>query len=125
MEGRSLMDPYFIATIALAALAALSASIAFWVLREPVRDIIARTVRLEPATQFYERMLFLGLLYIAIAVVFGAGDSDLGKDSTFMGVVFRMTAELDMMLGWIVGFLALFMIMMTIIIATHRGSHDQ
>jgi hypothetical protein len=103
----------------------VSASVAFWVLRGPVRGLITRTVGLEPATQFYERMLFLGLLYIAIAVVFGAGDSDLGKDPTFMGVVFRMTAELDMMLGYLVGFLALFMIMITIIIAAHRRTNDQ
>ena len=119
------MDPYFVATIVLAVFAALSASVAFWVLRAPVRGLIGRTVGLESATQFYERMLMLGMLYIAVAVVFGSADEGLGKDLAFMAVVWHVTSVLDSALGWLVGFLALFMVMITIIIAAYRRSHEQ
>jgi hypothetical protein len=118
------MNPELIATIVLAVLSVLAAWVVFAVLRAPLRDLMSRTVGLDSATKFYERLLILGLLYVAIATVSGSA-FNLGKDPKFMTYVWRVGLELNEALAWITGFLALYVVLITIILASHRSGHDR
>jgi hypothetical protein len=113
------MSPDLIATLALAAIGAVSALATFVVLRGPLRDLLTRTVGIEAATQFYARVLILGLVYVAIGVVFGSGVS-MDKERTFMSYVWHVGGHLDDLFGWLVGFLALYMVLITILLAAYR-----
>jgi hypothetical protein len=112
------MDPDLIADIVLAAIAVVGALTAFFVLREPLRDLMTQTVGIDAATKFYARVLILGLVYIAMAVVFGSGS--MAKNPTFMSYVWHIGGELDDLLGWLIGFVALYTVLVTILLAAYR-----
>lgn len=113
------MDRDLIATLILTAIGAMSVLAAFVVLRAPLRDLLTRTVGIDAATKFYARVLILGLVYVAIGVVLGSGVS-MGKDHAFMSYVWHVGGELDVLMGWLVGFLALYMVLITILLAAYR-----
>lgn len=113
------MEPELIAVIACALMGAVGALIALSVLRAPVRDLMTRTIGLDSASKFYVRVLILGLLYIAVAAAAGAS-SDMVKDPAFMDYVWRIAQNLDTVLGWTAGFIGLYMVMITFIVASQR-----
>ena len=113
------MEPDLIATLALAAIGAASILAAFVALNAPLRDLMNRVVGIDAATKFYTRILVIGLVYLAIGVVLGSGVS-MDKDHAFMSYVWHVGRNLDDLFGWLVGFLALYTILITIIVAAYR-----
>ena len=113
------MDPMLISDLVLATLGAVSAVIAFRLLRVPLRDLMNRTVGIDAATSFYERILLLCLLYVVAAAVFSAS-LGVEKSPNFMSYVWMVGDNLGDVLAWVAGVLALYLVIVTIIIATHH-----
>lgn len=118
------IGPSWIAIVALVVFGIAAAVIAFMVMRGPVRDLITRTIGLDPATKFYERVLILGLVYIALATAFGASFEQRQKQA-FMTTVWDVVNNLDSLLYWLVGFIALYLVLITIIVAAYGRRHDR
>jgi len=118
------IGPSWVAIVALVVLGIAAAYVAFAVMRAPVRDLITRTIGLDPAAKFYERVLILGLVYIAIATVFNASFVARQKQ-TFMTTVWDILNNLDSLMYWLFGFIALYSILITIIVAAYGRRHDR
>jgi hypothetical protein len=118
------MESGLIVFIALTVVGAVAVWISFSVIRLPLRDLMSRVVGIESATRFYERILILGLLYLGLATVFNAG-GDVSKNPNVMTYVWKIAGQLDNVLGWMIGFLALYLVLITIIIASYRRGHER
>ena len=93
-------------------------------LRPSLRELLRHTVRLEAAVAFYLRsfllVLFLSALSAAIGVSF-----DLKPDSRFMEFVWKITTGLSNTLEKTLWFVAIYLVLITILIATLKIKDEQ
>jgi hypothetical protein len=113
-----------IAFLVLLALAVAIPTILFLLLRDSLSDLLHRTLKLQSGITFYLRS-FLLLLYLA-ALSGAIGISfDLKPESRFMEYVWKGATGLSSSLQNLVVFVSVYLILITILVATLKVKVDK
>ena len=114
-------------TYAFLALFLLSVAIAiglFLQLRDALQGLLQRTMRLPDAVTFYLRSFFILLFFSAIAGTLGF-TFDLKSDSHFMECVWKVASGLSNVLEQMLLYLAGYLILTTVLLATLKIKDDK
>jgi len=95
----------------------------YLLVRKSLRALLNEVAGLPAASTFYARLLLLGVLFASLAKVLEI-EFDLKKGSAFMEYVWKVADGLASAFGLICLFLAGFLIVITIIVATLRRRHE-
>jgi hypothetical protein len=118
------MSSVSLAHLVLLLLALAVAMLVFLLARRALSDLLSRTVAVPGGVVFYERA-FLMLL------IFGAAGSALGYNldvkpgEHFMEYVWQVASGLGDVLGYIFGTLAIYLVLMTVLVATLKPKNDK
>ena len=102
---------------------AMSAAL-FLLLLDGLRDLLRNTVTLEAGVAFYLRSFFLVLFLSSLSAALGTS-FDLKPDARFMEFVWKAAAGLSSMLERMLWFLATYLILVTILVATRKIRNDK
>jgi hypothetical protein len=114
-------------TYAFLALFVLSATLAvglFLQLRDTLQGLLQRTIRLPDGVTFYLRSFFVLLFFSALGGALGF-TFDLKPDSHFMEYVWKVAAGLSNVIGQMVLYIAGYLVLTTIILATLKMKDDK
>jgi preprotein translocase subunit SecG len=109
------------------ALLALSLAIPialFLLVRTSLSDLLRRTLKVEAAITFYLRSFLLLLLLSALSAAIGTS-FDLKPDSRFMEYVWKAAEGLSSALEKTLWFVAIYLVLITILVATRKSKDDQ
>jgi preprotein translocase subunit SecG len=93
-------------------------------LRSSLRELLRHTVRLEAGVTFYLRSFLLVLFLSALSAAIGAS-FDLKPDARFMEYVWKMASGLSDTLEKTLWFVAIYLVLITILIATLKFKDDK
>ena len=114
-------------TYAFMALLVLSVALTIGIilsLRDPLRGLLQRTVRLPDGVTFYFRSFFVLLFFSALAGALGF-TFDLKPDSHFMEYVWRVASGLSNVLELMLLYLGGYLVLTTIILASLKIKDDK
>jgi hypothetical protein len=114
-------------TYAFLALLVLSAALAiglFLQLRDALQELLQRTIRLPDGVTFYLRSFFVLLFFSALGGALGF-TFDLKPDSHFMEYVWKVASGLSNVLGQMLLYLAGYLVLTTVILATLKIKDDK
>jgi hypothetical protein len=114
-------------TYAFLALFVLSVALAvglLFPLRDALKGLLQRTVRLPDGVTFYLRSFFVLLFFSAIGGALGF-TFDLKPDSHFMEYVWKVASGLSNVLGQMLLYLAGYLVLTTVILATLKIKDDK
>lgn len=118
------MSLNLIAFLVLLALAAAIPTILFLLLRDSLADLLRRTLKLQAGITFYLRsfllLLYLAALSGAIGIVF-----DLKPESHFIEYVWKEAAGLSSSIQYLVIFVSIYLVLITILVATLKVKVDR
>ncbi len=122
--GNNNMSLNLIAFLVLLALAAAIPTILFLLLRDSLADLLRRTLKLQAGITFYLRsfllLLYLAALSGAIGIVF-----DLKPESHFIEYVWKEAAGLSSSIQYLVIFVSIYLVLITILVATLKVKVDR
>lgn len=98
---------------------------AIWAALSPsLRGLLNQVLKLSDGTTFYLRTLLIGLLLSAAA---GVVDTtfDLKPGSAFMEYVWRVASGFENVLQFFFGFMLVYLLLVTILVAVLRPRHEQ
>ncbi|MGA3161293.1 MAG: hypothetical protein ABSC77_08745 [Terracidiphilus sp.] len=118
------MSPDVIAFLALLAIAVAIPTILFLLLRSSLCDLLHHTLKLQSGVTFYLRS-FLIVLYLA-ALSGAIGFSfDLKPEAHFMEYVWKGASGLSSSIQYLVTFISVYLVLITILIATLKVKVDE
>ncbi|MBA4368433.1 MAG: hypothetical protein C0403_12445 [Desulfobacterium sp.] len=95
------------------------AAIVIFLLRKNLMDLLDDVVKLQSCTIFYSRVLSIGVLFIALSSILST-QFDLKNDAAFMEYVWKVASGLSSCFGLICLFLAVYVVVITILVAVLR-----
>lgn len=98
--------------------------ILFLPLRASLRDLLQHTVKLQAGTTFYLRSFLLVLFLSAVSAAIGTS-FDLKPDSRFMEYVWKGAEGLSSALEKSLWFVAIYVVLITILVATLKIKDDK
>jgi hypothetical protein len=101
-----------------------TAFLVYAVLRRNLEDLLDKVIRLPSATAFYTRLLFIGLLFVALSAALGVA-FDLKVGSAFMEYVWKIADGLSAEFGRTCILLTAYLVLITILMAVLRRGIDQ
>ncbi len=103
----------------------LALTFAIWALvSKSLESLLNQALKLPDGTTFYLRTFLIGLLLAAFAGGFGTS-FDLKPSDPFMEYVWRVGAGLQEVCQYSLGFLLVYIILITILVAVLRAKHEQ
>jgi preprotein translocase subunit SecG len=99
-------------------------TILFFLLRDSLRDLLRHTLKLETGVTFYLRSFLLALFLSTLSATFGTS-FDLKPDSRFMEYVWKAADGLSSTLERTVWFVAAYLVLITILVATLKVKDDK
>ena len=118
------MSPNLIAFLILLAFAVAVPTILFLLLRASLSDLLHRTLKLQSGVVFYLRS-FLLLLYLAALSGAIAFSFDFKPESRFMEYVWKGAAGFSSSLQNLVIFISVYLVLITILVATLKVKVDK
>lgn len=118
------MNPDLSAFLVLLLLSLAIAIILFFLLRESLRELLRSTVRIPAGVTFYLRSFLLVLFLAVLSGAIGAV-SDLKSDTHFMEFVWTEASGLASVLEAVLGFLAAYLVLITILVAVLKPKRDE
>jgi hypothetical protein len=104
--------------------AVLLSVLLFRLLRESLRGTLAQTVKVPAGINFFVRSFFLLFLLAALSAAFGTS-VDLKPDAQFMEYVWKCAEGLSSEFEKISWFLMIYLVLITILIATLKIKNDE
>ena len=98
--------------------------VVFALIRRNLRDLLKEVLDLPPGTDFYLRILFIGLLFVALSSALGES-YNFEKDTPFMEYVWRTSSVLSSVFMYISLFMALYLVLVTILVAVLKRRNEQ
>ncbi len=103
----------------------LALSFAIWALvSKSLESLLNQALKLPDGTTFYLRTFLIGLLLAASAGAFGT-TFDLKPSDHLMEYVWKVAAGLQGVCEYFLGFLLVYLILITILVAVLRARHEQ
>lgn len=118
------MSPEIRAFLVLLLLSLAVPIVLFLPLRASLRDLLRHTVKLPAAVTFYLRSFLLVLFLSALSAAIGTS-FDLKPDSRFMEYVWKGAEGLSSTLERTLWFVAIYLVLITILIATLKIKDDK
>jgi preprotein translocase subunit SecG len=112
------------AFLALLLLALAVPTALFFPLRTSLRDLLRRTIKLDAGVTFYLRSFLLVLFLSALSAAIGTS-FDLKPDSRFMEYAWKTAEGLAAALEKSLWFVAIYLVLVTIIVATLKIKDDK
>lgn len=110
--------------VALIIVAVLIAVFLFRLLRDSLQGTLRQTVKAPPGINFFVRSFFLVLVLAALAAAFGTS-IDLKPDAHFMEYVWKFAEGLASVFERISWFIMIYLVLITILIATLKIKNDE
>lgn len=110
--------------VALIVVAVLLAVLLFRLLRDSLRGTLGHTVKVAAGINFFVRSFFLLLVLASLSAAFGTS-IDLKPDAQFMEYVWKCAEELSSVFERISWFLMIYLVLITILIATLKIKNDE
>jgi hypothetical protein len=124
LRGEKSLSANIYAFLALFVLSALLAIGLFFQLRDALQGLLQRTVRLPDGVTFYLRSFFILLFFSALAGALGF-TFDLKPDSHLMEYVWKVASGLSNVLEQMLLYLAGYLVLTTVILATLKIKDDK
>jgi hypothetical protein len=118
------MDPQLVAHLGCLLLSLLLAIVLYFLLRDSLRGLLKNTVQLPAGIAFYIRSFFLLLFFSALSSSIGMA-FDLKPDSQFMEYVWKVANGLASTLDKTLLFVAIYVVVMTVLVATLKVRNDK
>jgi hypothetical protein len=119
------MGPQNLAGFVILLALSLVLTFAIWALvSKSLESLLNQALKLPDGTTFYLRSFLIGLLLAAFAGGFGTA-FDLKPSDPFMEYVWRVGAGLKEVCQYSFGFLLVYLILITILVAVLRAKHEQ
>lgn len=118
------MNPELPAFLVLLALSLAVPIILFLLLRVSLRDLLQQTVKLQAGVTFYLRSFLLVLFLSALSAAIGTS-FDLKSGSRFMEYVWKGAEGLASTLEKSLWFVAMYVVLITILVATLKTKDDK
>ena len=118
------MSPELPAFLVLLALSLAVPIILFLLLRVSLRDLLEQTVKLQAGVTFYLRSFLLVLFLSALSAAIGTS-FDLKSGSRFMEYVWKGAEGLSSTLEKSLWFVAMYVVLITILVATLKPKDDK
>ena len=118
------MSPANYGRIAVLILAIAVALIAYGAARKSLRDLLSRTISVPSGVDFYMRSFLLLLVFGIIGQGVTSG-LDLKPGERFMEYVWAVAGGLGSALDYAFGIVAIYLVLMTILIATLKPKNDK
>jgi len=118
------MIPNLISFLILLALAVAIPTILFLLLRSSLCDLLRHTLKLQSGVTFYLRSFLLVLYLAALSGAIGIS-FDLKPEAHFMEYVWKGATGLSTSLDYLVLFISVYLILITILIATLKVNVDE
>jgi preprotein translocase subunit SecG len=118
------MNPELPAFLVLLALSLAVPIILFLLLRVSLRDLLQQTVKFQSGVTFYLRSFFLVLFLSALSAAIGTS-FDLKSGSRFMEYVWKGAEGLSSTLEKSLWFVAIYVVLITILVATLKTKDDK
>ena len=118
------MSPELSAFLVLLALSLAVPIILFFLLRVSLRDLLQHTVKLQAGVTFYLRSFLLVLFLAALSAAIGTS-FDLKSGSRFMEYVWKGAEGLSSTLEKSLWFVAIYVVLLTILVATLKTKDDK
>jgi preprotein translocase subunit SecG len=96
----------------------------FFLLQPSLRELLRQTVKLEAGVTFYLRSFLLVILFSSLSAVVGTS-FDLKSDARFMEYVWKAAEGASSTLEKMLWFLGLYLVLITILVATLRVKDDK
>jgi preprotein translocase subunit SecG len=98
--------------------------ILFQLLRTSLGDLLRHILKLEAARTFYLRSFLLVLFLAALSAAVGT-TFDLKPDAHFMEYIWKAAEGLSSALEKTLWFVAIYLVLITVLVATRKASDDQ
>ncbi|MGD0293738.1 MAG: hypothetical protein ABSB30_07770 [Terracidiphilus sp.] len=118
------MDLNLIAFLVLLALAAAIPTILFLLLRDSLYDLLRRTIKLQAGVAFYLRSFLLILYLAALSGAIGIS-FELKPEARFMEYVWKEAAGLSSSIQYLLIFVSVYLVLITILVATLKVKVDK
>jgi hypothetical protein len=118
------MNLNLVSFLALLVVSAAIPTILFLLLRSSLRDLLRHTLKLQAGVTFYLRSFLLVLYLSALSGAIGLS-FDLKPDSRFMEYVWKGATGLSSSLQNLVLFVSIYLILITILVATLKVNVDE
>jgi hypothetical protein len=92
--------------------------------RGSLRGLLNEVVGIPAATTFYNRVLFIGLLFLSFTTVLES-KIEYKEGQAFMEYVWEAATKLSSLLAWTCVFLGVYLVLVTILVAALRRRNDQ
>jgi len=99
------------------------AMVVYAVVRRSLRSLLDETIRVPSGTTFYSRILFIGLLFLALYSAIGT-PFDLKEEAPFMEYVWKIAGALSTAFALWCLFLAAYLVVVTILAAALRRRNE-
>jgi ABC-type dipeptide/oligopeptide/nickel transport system permease component len=119
------MNPQNLTGFSVLLVLSLAVAFAIWVaVSKSLQSLLNQTLKIPDGTTFYLRSFLTGLLLAALAggfdVVF-----DFKPGSPFMEYAWRVASGLENVLSYSLGFLLVYLVLVTVLAAVLRAKHEQ
>jgi hypothetical protein len=118
------LSPEHITRLAILIFAVMFASLTYVLARRGLSELVSRTVTIPGGVDFYMRSFLLLLLFGAVAQAV-AGSPDAKEGQRFMEYVWVVARGLGDSLDYIFFTLAIYLVLMTILVATLKPKDDK
>jgi preprotein translocase subunit SecG len=118
------MGPQLSAFLTLLVLSLAIPLLLFFLLRDSLIDLLRHTVKVEAGITFYLRSFLLVLFLSGLSVSIGAS-FDLKPDARFMEYVWKGAESVSSALEKMLWFIALYLVVVTVLIATLKIKDDK
>jgi hypothetical protein len=118
------MNPELGVFLVLLLLSVMVAIILFFSLHNSLRDLLQSTIKLPAGVTFYLRSFALVLVLAALSAAIGIV-SDMKSGAHFMEYVWTAAGGLSSVLEAVLGFLAVYLVLITILVATLKPKREE
>jgi hypothetical protein len=119
------MSPQNLAGFVILLALSLALTFAIWAfVSKSLESLLNQALRLPDGTTFYLRTFLIGLLLAAFAGGLGA-TFNLKPGDPFMEYVWRVAAGMQQVCQYLFGFLLVYLILITVLVAVLRAKHEQ
>jgi ABC-type Fe3+-siderophore transport system permease subunit len=118
------VNPELSAFLVLLAVSLGAAIVLFLLLRNSLRSLLEQTIKIRPGVEFYLRSFLLVLFLSALSAAIGT-NFEMKPDSRFMEYVWKGAEGLSATLEKSLWFLAIYVVIMTVLVATLKTKDDK
>ena len=118
------MHPNIFGFCALVVLAGASALAVYVIMKKSLDALITDLTGIKQCSEFYTRLLAIGLLLIAFSAILGTSFT-FGPSAAFMEYVWHIASGLSTAYSEMIFYISAFLILVTILVAALRHKSDQ